>query len=85
MLERVNNIMLEGVNITQKRQAEIWTKMRIKSDRSRHRRYSVRKGVLRNFTKFTGRHLCQNLFFNKVTGLRPATLLTRDSGTGAFL
>ena len=23
-------------------------------------------GVLRNFTKFTGKHLCQSLFFNKV-------------------
>ena len=28
------------------------------------------KGVLRNFTKFTGKHLCQSLFFNKVAGLR---------------
>ena len=27
------------------------------------------KGVLRNFTKFTGKHLCQGLFFNKVAGL----------------
>ena len=26
---------------------------------------SVTKGVLRNVTKFTGKHLCQNLFFNK--------------------
>ena len=34
--------------------------------RSSHRRCSVRKGVLRNFTKFTGKHLCQSLFFNKV-------------------
>ena len=25
----------------------------------------MRKGVLRNFTKFTGKHLCQSLFFNK--------------------
>ena len=33
------------------------------------------KGVLRNFTKFTGKHLFQSLFFNKVAGLRPATLL----------
>ena len=24
------------------------------------------KGVLRNFAKFTGKHLCQSLFFNKV-------------------
>ena len=29
-----------------------------------------KKGVLRNFAKFTGKHLCQSLFFNKVAGLR---------------
>ena len=29
-----------------------------------------KKSVLRNFTKFTGKHLCQSLFFNKVAGLR---------------
>ena len=29
-----------------------------------------RKYVLRNFAKFTGKHLCQSLFFNKVAGLR---------------
>ena len=39
-------------------------------DRSSHRRCSVRKGVLRNFAKFTGKHLCQSLFFDKVAGLR---------------
>ena len=33
-----------------------------------------RKGVLGNFAKFTGKHLCQSLFFNKVVGLRPETL-----------
>ena len=36
-----------------------------------------KKGVLRNFTKFTGKHLCQSLFLNKVAGLRPATLLKK--------
>ena len=35
-----------------------------------HWRCSVRKGVLRNFAKFTGKHLCQSLFFNNVAGLR---------------
>ena len=35
------------------------------------------KGVLRNLTKFTRKHLCQSLFFNKVAGLRPATLLKK--------
>ena len=33
--------------------------------------------VLKNFAKFTGKHLCQSLFFNKVAGLRPATLLKK--------
>ena len=27
-----------------------------------------KKGVLSNFVKFTGKHLCQGLFLNKVTG-----------------
>ena len=41
---------------------------------SSHQRCSVRKGVLRNSAKFTEKQLCQSLFFNKVAGLRPATL-----------
>ena len=27
-----------------------------------------KKGVLKNFAKFTGKHLCQSLFFDKVAG-----------------
>ena len=30
-----------------------------------------KKGVLRNFIKFTGKYLCQSLFLNKFAGLRP--------------
>ena len=30
-----------------------------------------KKVVLRNFAKFTGKHLFQRLFLNKVAGLRP--------------
>ena len=37
--------------------------------RSSHRRCSINKGVLTNFAKFIGKHLCQSLFFNKVAGL----------------
>ena len=33
-------------------------------------RCSAEKGVLRSFRKFTGKHLCQRLFLNKVAGLR---------------
>ena len=35
--------------------------------RSSHGRCSVRESVLRNFAKFTGKHQCQTLFFNKET------------------
>ena len=42
-----------------------------------HPQVFCEKGALRNFAKFTGKHLCQSLFFNKVAGLRPATLLKR--------
>ena len=48
-----------------------------KGTRSSHRRCPTGKGVLRNFAKFTGKDLCQSLFFNKATDLRPATLLKK--------
>ena len=44
---------------------------------SSHRRRSVTKVLLKNFAKFTRKHLCRSLFFNKVTGW--------DTGTAVFL
>ena len=41
-----------------------------------------KKGVLKNSAKFTGKHLCPRIFFNKTAG--PATLSKRDP-THAFL
>ena len=43
----------------------------------RRRRPEVfrKKGILRNFAKLTGKHLCKSLFFNKDP--RPATLLKK--------
>ena len=35
---------------------------------SNQRRCSIKKGVLKHSTKFTWKHLCQSLFFNKVAG-----------------
>ena len=43
--------------------------------RSSHQRCSLKKVFIKNFTKFTGKHLCWSLFLNKVSGLRTATLL----------
>ena len=45
--------------------------------RSSHQRSSMKDGVLRNFAKFREKHLCQSLIFNKVAGLRSATLLKK--------
>ena len=36
-----------------------------------------KKGVLRNFVKFTGTHMCQGLCFSKVACLKPANLLKK--------
>ena len=36
-----------------------------------------KKGVIRNFAKFTGKHLCQSLFLNKYSGLRPENFLKK--------
>ena len=41
--------------------------------RSSHQRCSVRKGVPRNFAKFTGKHLCQSLFLIKMQTWGKAT------------
>ena len=37
-----------------------------------------KKGVLKSFAKFTWKHLWQSLFFNKVAGLSPASLLKKS-------
>ena len=37
----------------------------------------VKERVLKNFVKFTEKHLFQSLSFNKVAGLRPVTLLKK--------
>ena len=36
-----------------------------------------KKGVLKNFAKFIGKHLCRSLFFNEFTAVRPAILFKK--------
>ena len=52
--------------------------------RASHRSCSVRKGVLRSFTKFTGKHLCQSLFFNKVDSVLVKFYIKKGTLTQAF-
>ena len=54
------------------------TILKHKKTRSSLSEVFCKKGVLRIFTKFTGKHLRQKIFFNKVAGLRPATLLKKS-------
>ena len=51
-----------------------WKPGNIGSFRSSRPELFCRKGVLGNFTKFTEKHLYRSLFFNRIAGLRPATL-----------
>ena len=43
-----------------------------------------KKGVHRNFTKFTGKHLHQSFFFNIVAGMRLGTLLKKRLWNSCF-
>ena len=56
---RLNSDVSYDGYINEKRKSRHMNKMR----RSSHWRCSLIKGVLRNFAKFTGKHLCQSLFF----------------------
>ena len=47
------------------------------SFRSSHQGCSIKKDVLKNSAKFTGKQMCQSLFLNKVAGIRPATLIRK--------
>ena len=39
----------------------------------------LKKNVLKNFAKFIGKHVSQSILFNEVAGLRPATLLKKET------
>ena len=53
--------------------------------RSSHLRCSIKNCVFTNFAKFTGKYLCQNLFFNKVAGLRPLRIPLLQNTPGWLL
>ena len=42
-----------------------------------HPEVFFKKGVFKNFAKFTRKQLCQGLFLNKVASLRPPTFLKK--------
>ena len=77
MLDEFNNC-IHGDYITDDRSLDFCaylsdTESNFRSNFSHHK-CSMKKGVLRNFAKF---NLCLSLFFNKVAGLRSASLLKK--------
>ena len=54
----------------------MWMRERYaKRNRSSRPELLCKKGILKNFAKFIGKHLCQSHLFNKITGLRSLSLL----------
>ena len=84
IFSKSNFAQYSGRNITQKwpdilliYSATKYLKLAI--GRSSHQKCSIEIGALEKVTKLTGKHLCQSLFFNNVTGLRPATLFKKKT------
>ena len=55
-----------------------------KTVRSSRPEVFCKKGFLRILAKLTGKYLCQSLFLNKVAGLRPVTLLKKETLAEVF-
>ena len=72
-------------SVTRGNRCQYTAKLFFQKDRSSHQRCSIKKGVLKNFAKFTGKHLWQRLFFKKVAGWGLQLYQKRDSGTDVFL
>ena len=58
--------------------------MRIKLFRSCNRRCSIKKGVLKNFAKFTGKHLHQSLFFFKSSSTQACNFIKIETLARGF-
>ena len=62
--------LLEGVYSEAATSGDLLKTLFLKISHHYQENTEVRKGVLRNFEKFTGKHPCQSLYFNKVAGLQ---------------
>ena len=52
--------------------------------RSSHPEVLRKKDVLKNFAKFTGKHLYQSLFFNKVASLQACDFIKKETLAQVF-
>ena len=70
---KLEDINLTTALITSEQNLKMW------KIQNSHTEVSCKKGVLKSFLKVTEKQLCQSLFFNKVAGFRPATLLKKET------
>ena len=62
-----------------------WDTTDSRNCRSNRLEVFCKKGALRNFAKFTGKHLCQTLFFNTVAGLpKSCNLIKKETLVQVF-
>ena len=61
---KISNVVVFFINSTKKSQKK--KKLELSRDRSSRPEVFCKKGVIRNFAKFTGKHLSQSLFFDEV-------------------
>ena len=80
VFQRINrNSPVEDIITSSKPNSSYYSVYRKCICKSRHLRCSMKKAVPKNFAKLTGKHLYQNLLFNK------QLYQIRDSITGVFL
>ena len=63
------NIMHERLKKIMYTQIKSFMEDKVSKFKSSRPELCFKKGILGNFAKFAGKHLCQSLFFNKVAGL----------------
>ena len=78
MDEAKENILVDDLEIERKEKVKCHNSFRSsRPEQKQPPEVFCKKAVLRNFAKFTVKYLCQSLFFNKVTRMRPAFLLKK--------
>ena len=71
-LKRTRPIYIINILELQQINSFLWL---LQSNRSRSMDIFCKIDTFENFVKFTGKHLCRNLFLHKVVSWKPATLL----------
>ena len=70
-------IKVQGIQLTWLLRNVFLKNLRFHNSRSSHHRCSMKKVLVKNLAKFTGKHLCRSFFFYKEASLRPKKTLAQ--------